>query len=576
MSNNPPPHGPYGQQPPPQHGQQPPPQYGQQPPPQYGQQPPLYGQQPPPQYGPPGQGGQPPYGQQWSEASAAPPPKRRRKGLIVGAVAVAGVLVAGGLSAVAYQTLAGGGEQPAEAVPGSAIAYARIDLDPSASQKVNVVRLLRRIPEFSEATGITGDRDDLRKSVFEQLIEDSGCDVDYEDDIGSWVGDRAAIAVMPGETEPLPVFVVQTTDESAAREGVDALKQCGGEEDQASGLAFVGDYAVIAPTQAEADDAAAAAEESPLSEDEDFSASMEDIGDQGVASFWADGAALAELAQSSGSVDDAGQLDSALYDELGSVAGAVRAGSDYIELKTTATVGDALRPEGTLADPGALPDTTVAAFALAGGADTVDEQWPLFVESMQDSMGPYTDFQTELDAFETETGIVLPDDLKAMLGSSITLAVDEAGLDSFATITDPADIAGLNFGIRSVTDAAALGAVVERFNTVLAANGAPPMATQETDDGLAVASNGDYAAKLAAGGTLGDTDAFQKVLPEVDDANSMMYVDADKLSELITATDDGTGGMTETATNLEPIQAFGYSSQIEGEDISVLVRVSFD
>lgn len=56
----------------------------------------------------------------------------------------------------------------------------------------------------------------------------------------------------------------------------------------------------------------------------------------------------------------------------------------------------------------------------------------------------------------------------------------------------------------------------------------------------------------------------------------MMYVDADKLSELITATDDGTGGMTETATNLEPIQAFGYSSQIEGEDISVLVRVSFD
>ena len=559
MSNNPPPPGPYGQQPSPQYGQQPPP----------------YGQQPPPQYGPPGQGGQPPYGQQWSEASAAPPPKRRRKGLIVGAVAVAGVLVAGGLSAVAYQTLAGGGEQPAEAVPGSAIAYARIDLDPSASQKVNVVRLLRRIPEFSEATGITGDRDDLRKSVFEQLIEDSGCDVDYEDDIGSWVGDRAAIAVMPGETEPLPVFVVQTTDESAAREGVDALKQCGGEEDQASGLAFVGDYAVIAPTQAEADDAAAAAEESPLSEDEDFSASMEDIGDQGVASFWADGAALAELAQSSGSVDDAGQLDSALYDEFGSVAGAVRAGSDYIELKTTATVGDALRPEGTLADPGALPDTTVATFALAGGADTVDEQWPLFVESMQDSMGPYTDFQTELDAFETETGIVLPEDLKALLGSSITLAVDEEGLTDFDPDMDPADY-NLNFGMRSVTDAAALGAVIDKVNTALAAAGAPPMATQETDDGLAVASNDDYAAKLAAGGTLGDTDAFQKVLPEVDDANSMMYVDADKLSELITATDDGTGGMTETVTNLEPIQAFGYSSRIEGEDISVLVRVSFD
>ena len=117
--------------------------------------------------------------------------------------------------------LSGGGPQPAEAIPSSAIAYARIDLDPSADQKINVVQLLRNVPEFEEATGITSDTDDLRKRMFELALEDSeGCsDIDYDDDIEPWIGDRAARrrdARRRGGGSPEPLLVLQMSDEDAA------------------------------------------------------------------------------------------------------------------------------------------------------------------------------------------------------------------------------------------------------------------------------------------------------------------------------------------------------------------------
>jgi hypothetical protein len=84
--------------------------------------------------------------------------------VIVAVVAAIAVVAAGAV--LAFQTFGGGGARPADSMPASALAYAQFDLDPSAEQKVNVVRLLRGFPEFEEETGITSDRDDLRQLAF--------------------------------------------------------------------------------------------------------------------------------------------------------------------------------------------------------------------------------------------------------------------------------------------------------------------------------------------------------------------------------------------------------------------------
>lgn len=301
---NPPPYGnqppQYGQQP---HGQQPP-QYGQQP---YGQQP--YGQQP---YGQPGQPGQPGAETlQQGSGQPVPPEKKKssKKPLIVGVGALAAVALAGGATWAAL-TLSGGGPQPSEALPGETIAYASIDLDPSAGQKVEAIRTLNKFPAFKDELGI-GEDDDLRKKIFEAIQEEGACeDVDYAEDIEPWLGERAAMAGVQldkGET-PVPVGVVAITDEGKAEEGIKTLKECGAgsgaveestelgssdESDSESESGGSGDYVIsgdwlyFAEDKDTAQEVADLAEEGSLEDDEDFQKWTGEMGDRGVLTMYA-------------------------------------------------------------------------------------------------------------------------------------------------------------------------------------------------------------------------------------------------------------------------------------------------
>src|SRR4029450_6488323 len=69
-----------------------------------------------------------------------------RRGLIAGGIAVVLALVLRGGAYAAYTGLSGSGAQPAAALPGNAIAYVRIDMDPSASQKINAIGFVRQVP----------------------------------------------------------------------------------------------------------------------------------------------------------------------------------------------------------------------------------------------------------------------------------------------------------------------------------------------------------------------------------------------------------------------------------------------
>ncbi|MDO9379344.1 MAG: DUF3352 domain-containing protein [Nocardioidaceae bacterium] len=553
MSNDQPPYGP-----PPGWGQGPQGPGAQGPGPQGGQ---GWDSQGRPQWG--GQPGQ--QGPQWSTAQQAPAP--RRKGLWIGgaAAATALVLVGGGVFAF-QQVLGGGGEQPAEAIPDTALAYARIDLDPSAGQKINILRLLNRLPDFSEETGIDDEDADLRKVLFEQTLGKEDCDVDYEQDVEPWIGERAGAAALPGSgEEPTPLVVLQVTDEDAARDGVKALEACDGASSEPSGFAFVGDYLLVAESQSVADDAAQDAEAGPLSEDDAFTADMDELGEQGVASAWGD---IEGLAQLSGASED--DLKVVRDQGLTSAALALRAGSDYIEVATAAHVTEAPDTDQR-SQVGQMPEDTVAAVGFAGGGDAVQQGWT----AIEDALSTTPGFGAQLDEVESATGLSFPDDLVTLFGDNLTLAVGQGGLADIAELQDPAQLRTLDVGLRSVTDAADLQAVIGNLNRLIGQAGAPELVTRESDDGLVVATNDDWAGQMAEGGSLGDSEAYQKVVPAGDDAVGVFYLDADKVSEVVTAV--GGSEAAEVQKYLDPVRAIGVSgSAPDGDYTSGTLRVSFD
>ena len=506
----------------------------------------------------------------------------------IGASVVAVLLIGGG-SFAAYTMLSGGGPQPDEAIPDSAIAYMRVDLDPSADQKINAVRLLRDVPEFEEATGITSDTADLRKRFFEESLADSeGCgDIDYEDDIEPWIGDRAGVAAMPGAEgeEPQPLLVLQTTDQDAAQTGLEALIDCGGADEatgeETPGIAFVGDYALVA-AEDKVDGYASDAEDSPLSDDADFSADMDALDGEGLMSFWADMDAVATLAeQDSPEMGDV--LDAAGIDELGSISGAVRAQSDALEL-VVAGDADFLNLGGSSTEPASdvltLPDTTMLAFGFTGGGESIDKLWDkaLALEESGEAgvpPGSMEDFSAQLQA---QTGFTMPDDLSVLLGEQFTLAVDGEGFD-FLTDEGTPDFSNVNVGAKLRTDADAASDLVGTVQDLLAQQGAPfEIAQQETDDGLVIAGNDDYADSLAGEGQLGDSDVFDSAVADSDDAVSIFFLDLNKVGDVAQrlADDAGEELPPEAVDTLDVLQAVGASTTVDGDYTRTTFRVVFD
>ncbi len=63
----------------------------------------------------------------------------------------------------AVQQLSGGGAQPADVLPGDAYGYVRLDIDPSAGQKIAAVRFLDKLPQVRDTLG----GDDPRKKLWD-------------------------------------------------------------------------------------------------------------------------------------------------------------------------------------------------------------------------------------------------------------------------------------------------------------------------------------------------------------------------------------------------------------------------
>ncbi len=524
--------GPYG--PPPQQGG-PGPQYGGPGPQQYGQQGPQYGGQPG-QYGPP-QG--PDYGhtQQFE-----PEPKKRRGKLIPLIAALAVLLVAGGGAAFAYSRLAGGGDQPAAVLPGNAVAYARVDLDPSAGQKVNAVRFMMKFPTVKERMGLTSDNDDLKQKLFEMLKKEAGddlADVDYEKDIKPWLGDRAGVAAVPSsEKKPDAVIAVQIKDQDKAKAGLDKLFA---KEDKKPGMVFVESYVLLAETQEKADSAAAKAKEQPLTDNATFDKDMSDLGEQGFASFWIDTKGLADLAGDELSEEQRKALPQ------GSAAGALRFDSQYVELEGVVHGDKSFKPGKAKAEEvvTTLPDSTAAAIAVSDGASYVDKIW----EQVQKSAGSGIDLNEMADQIAEQYGIKIPADIKTLLGENFVVVADkgapEGGLPKVAA--------------KSKTDPSKAEPVVEKLVDIARKQSGvdAEIATAKNKDTLVVATSKEYADIVLKGGKLGDTDGFKLAVPDPKGSMMLGYVDFDGVRQLAPQ-------QTESP-DFKALKSAGYSARVTGD-----------
>lgn len=528
---------PYGapQQGPPQQG---PPQQG---PPQQGG--PWYGAPQPgnPQYGGPQYGGPPSYpttpqfgpgGEYLGAGTGFPPPeqhrpKGRRKMIFAGvAAAVVVALVAGGV-AVAMK-LAGSTTTLDKLAPADAIAYAEINLDPPAEQKIAAVQFLKHFPDVK----VSDNSQSLVDGLIEPLITDAATRKKFADNIKPWLGSHAALVVDPQGDTAQPVLVVEATDPAKARTGMEAIAPD-------AGVDFVidGHDVVIAETAQIAQRALDDAKAKPLADDATYQADIKAVGGNGgIITAWGDlGKAAAELNKATSGVLNGSALKS-------------RFAARFALTSTTAdlTVKTFGKTDATASSPigkrlATLPEDTAFVAGLTGGGDAVQL---LGQQSTNGAVAPM------LQQFEASTGLRFPDDIAALLGSETIFA--------FGNSSD-----GPAFGMVSTTTKPQQAATAAR--KLAAQIGLPPeLAVKQNGDTVTMATSPSYADTMSGNGTFGSSARVREAMPDLDRAQVVLYFDVTQFSRL-------TG--EQLPPQVTPVQTVGLTMAATTDSATLRLRV---
>lgn len=505
----------------------------------------------------------------------------RRTAVVAGGV-VLGLGLVGGAAWAAMSFFATG-SQPAEALPGGTLGYASVDLDPSGSQKIEALEMIKKFPSLDkEIGGIDADADLLAKA-----FEQADCEgLDYADDVKPWLGYRFAVAAVDlGEDTPTPVGVLQVSDAGAAEDGLAQLAACNGEGDTI-GWVVEGDWAIVAETEDLAQQVVDATGEGTLADDEDYQRWTGEVGDPGVMSMYAApeaGEALAGLADEfsqgmmpgmpgamGGGMDplqSSEEMTKAL-EEFQGMAATVRFSDGALEVEAAAATGSSQtaalstdRGDDVLAT---LPEDTAAALGFGLG-----EGWlaTLVDQAVASSGGQMTaeDLEAQLQAM---AGLTF-DDVETAFGESAVIAVD-SDIDPQA-IFSSADGSSIPVGAKIQGDAAAIEDVFGKLSQSMGPE-AGFLGTDAEGDHVAVGPNPDYRSSLLADGNLGDSAVYQDVIREGDRASAVFFVNFDANDWLAGLLE----GQQEAQDNVAPLSGLGMSSWVDDDTSHAVVRLTTD
>ena len=522
---------------------------------------------------------------------------RNLKRLVIGGIAAVVVLALAGGAFAVVKKLDGGGAQPHDVLPSSVIAYARVDVDPSASQKIALFKLIRKFPEAADEIGIKSASQDVRELLVEEALKEGGCDLTYEKDVKPWLGSRIGVAL---DTKQTPLVAIQVTNEKKAEAGIKDLFECG---DEKSAVAFLDGYAIVAETQKQADAAVKAAEKAPLADKKAFANDFDDLGEQGVASAWLDTSNLIDsFPEFKDLMATAGGADLKEIEQAGTMALTVRTDGSTLELAGLAGLTDTvdkLKP----APMGKLPTDTVAALSVGGLGEQVAAQYDTilkqftagfesglndssftedmtpeekaqFEDYLEDNPIDTPDVEDYIAEFEKSTGLKVPADLETLFGDQLTLAIGSKNLESIPTLSGPGDIANLDAVLKMTTDPDKTFDLAKRL-AALAAQVGIDLPAEQTNDGAILATNQDAAdAVVEKSGKLGDDDTFQSVMPYGDDTLYGVFVDVgtilDKISEA-----DPPDDVAKDIEEAKALRAVGISYGKKDKHTVFSVRVAF-
>jgi hypothetical protein len=502
------------------------------------------------------------------EAEGASPSGPRWALVAAAGAGVVAVVAAGGFGLA--QLLSGSGS-PADAVPANALAYVSVDLDPSATQKIAAIQMLRKFPALEEEMGLDA-RDDVRKWFFEDVLDDGCTGLTYEDDVAPWIGDRMAVAAVPDQGSTVaPLFALQVTDQDAAAQGLrDLAATCG--EGEKVGVAFVGDYAVLMEEQADADSYAAAAEASPLSDDSDYLTWTDRIGDPGIVNAYVSADAPARMTDIATEIageqtDRMRQNVVELYRDFEGAAGTLRFADGTLEL-AVATKG---MPGGVAAVDaprapalGDLPASTAAAFTVSL-PDGWLQDWMTSIGDLLGggaAGGGSEDLWTDLEA---ATGLQLPEDVETLLGDGLRVSVDSS-LDT-AALQGPA-VPAVPVGIRIHGDAAEIDRVLDTLLARVPAAQLDALQRSSGDGYVVLGLDQAYVDTLSSGtGGLADDPAFRQVVPEADRVSGGVFVSFDAGDWSTRVAGEMFPGEPEVKANVAPLDALGLSSWLDDDQV---------
>lgn len=494
-------------------------------------------------------------------------PARVRSRTRAAVVAAAGLLTVGvaGAAVAAGSFLSGGGTQPEDVLPAEAFGFVKVDLDPSAGQKLAAYRLAQKFPD-SGVSSESSLRDDLLTSVL-----DAEDDAKYEAHLQPWLGSRAGVAWLPPSAEapddPRFVAAVQVRDRAAAQEGLTALRDGAPEGVEPWHWAFTanGDYVLLSDEQSAVDHAVDAPQH--LADDEQFADAVAALGGDQVALGWLDVAGVwqalpeeqraAAVAETPGLAPEGTVVVGAHVDDdgvevLGRSLGFSAGDSPELAALLDTSLGRTA-PTGLVEQ---LPADSAVAVGLTGLGEGLGQLYTSFA----DDLAQDEEVTTLLDTY----GLRLPDDLEALLGSELAVGVGGA-LDEGAPRVD--------VRVRTPDPARALELLELARSSAEAAEvpGLEQVEVEQVDGGYTV----HYpAGDVSGAGGLGSSDAFDRTVPDADSSGVTYYVDVAGLVGLA----DASGGLTEQQRrNLEPITAAGYTARLEdGGNGTFRLRVTVD
>lgn len=496
------------------------------------------------------------------------PASGRKRGAVIGWGLLAVALVGGG-AAYAVVALGGGGTQPESAIPSSAMAIVKVDLDPSAGQKLDALRFARMFPDLKQALG---DSDDPRESLFKALRAENQLSGDWATDVAPWLGQRGALAVLPAaapEGEPTPVVVLAITDAGKAEAGLAKVSK------GKAACEVSGEFAICAQDRAVAAKAVADAARSSLADDPTYRKDIAALGEDGIASGWVDLARAVDAAPAlSGALGSGGLTTGLLGSTLAGVGGAAGAGADVkgryvVALRFDGTALDLVgRVEGAdlpkltgTSGVGDLPAGTLAALGVGGADQAVNEAWKQLkatFDTIGDQDGPGMVDQ-QVAQIKEQFGITIPDDIAAALGSRAVLSLGP-----------PADQDMPAIALRVSGDRPTLTKLVG----VVDDNGGefwPPMAQVNAGSDTVVATSQTYADAVAKGSGLGASKVFADAVPDAAEAQQVVFVD---IAALVKAY-SGPLDMSEAdRKNLQSLSALGFSSGRDGSASTFKVRLT--